>query len=57
MTVFIGDVFAEISYAIQFLYDSNHGVFSPLWQIYHTFFYVVLEHLCIYNPLIYLSFL
>jgi len=38
MTFFIGDVFAETSYTIQFSYGSNHGVCSPPWQIYHTFF-------------------
>jgi len=38
MTFFIGDVLAETSYAIQFSYGSNHGVFSSFWQIYHSFF-------------------
>jgi len=57
MTLFIGDVFAETNYAIQFSYASNHGGFSPLWQIGHPFLCVAVEHLYIRNPLIYLSFL
>jgi len=57
MTFFIGDVLAETYHASHFLYGSNHGASSPLWQICRPFFCVATKHLCTHKLFIYLYFL